>query len=110
MVDIACDTAADIVFPTVSLDRYDAHRERHSRVLDATHISIDSKSSMVAGLPQLILGGLVVQTSGVMYSRPLFEACLSHGKAYRTVEFMVCALAGAARLRMRRRLFPHGSA
>ena len=75
MVDIACDTTADIVLPTVSLDRYDAHRERHSRVLDAAHISIDSKSSMVAGLPQLILGGLVVQTSGVMYSRSLFEAC-----------------------------------
>lgn len=62
MVNIACDTTADIVLPTVSLDRYDAHRERHSRVLDAAHISIDSKSSMVAGLPQLILGGLVVQT------------------------------------------------
>ena len=95
MVDIACDTAADIVLPSVSLDRYDAHRERHSRVLDATHISIDSKSSMVAGLPQLILGGLVAQTSGVMYSRSLFEACLSRGKAYRTVEFMACALSQA---------------
>ncbi len=53
---------------------------------------------MVAGLPQLILGGLVVQTSGVMYSRPLFEACLSHGNAYRTVEFMVCALSQAQRV------------
>ena len=95
MVDIACDTTADIVLPTVSLDRYDAHRERHSRVLDAAHISIDSKSSMVAGLPQLILGGLVAQTSGVMYSRPLFEACLSRGKAYRTVEFMAYALSQA---------------
>ena len=95
MVDIACDTAADMVFPTVSLDRYDTHRERHSRVLDATHISIDSKSSMVAGLPQLILGGLVAQTSGVMYSRSLFEACLSRGKAYRTVEFMAYALSQA---------------
>ena len=86
------------MFPTVSLDRYDAHRERHSRVLDATHISIDSKSSMVAGLPQLILGGLVVQTSGVMYGRLLFEACLSHGKAYRTVEFMAYALSQAQRV------------
>ena len=95
MVNIACDTTADIVLPTVSLDRYDAHRERHSRVLDAAHISIDSKSSMVAGLPQLILGGLVAQTSGVMYSRPLFEACLSRGKAYRTVEFMAYALSQA---------------
>lgn len=63
MVNIACDSTADIVLPTVSLDRYDAHRERHSRVLDAAHISIDSKSSMVAGLPQLILGGLVVRAS-----------------------------------------------
>ena len=39
MVDIACDTAADIVLPSVSLDRYDAHRERHSRVLDAASIA-----------------------------------------------------------------------
>ena len=91
MVNIACDTTADIVLPTVSLDRYDAHRERHSRVLDAAHISIDSKSSMVAGLPQLILGGLVVQTSGVMYSRSLFEACLLCDKVFRTVGFMACA-------------------
>lgn len=95
MVDIACDTAADIVFPTVSLDRYDAHRERHSRVLDAASIAIEDESSMVTGLPQLILGGLVAQTSGVMYSRPLFEACLSRGKAYRTVEFMAYALSQA---------------
>lgn len=36
MVDVACDAAADMVIPTASLDRYDAHRERHSRVLDAT--------------------------------------------------------------------------
>ena len=72
MVDIACDTAADIVFPTVSLDRYDAHRERHSRVLDAASIAIEDESSMVTELPQLILGGLVAQASGVMYSRSLF--------------------------------------
>ena len=95
MVDIACDTAADIVLPSVSLDRYDAHRERHSRVLDAASIAIEDESSMVTGLPQLILGGLVAQTSGVMYSRPLFEACLSRGKAYRTVEFMAYALSQA---------------
>lgn len=102
MVNIACDTTADIVLPTVSLDRYDAHRERHyahrerhSRVLDAAHISIDSKSSMVTGLPQLILGGLVVQTSGVMYSRSLFEACLLCDKVFRTVGFMACALSQA---------------
>ena len=102
MVNIACDTTADIVLPTVSLDRYDAHRERHSRVLDAAHISIDSKSSMVAGLPQLILGGLVVQTSGVMYSRSLFEACLLCDKVFRTVGFMACALSQT------RCVFPHG--
>ena len=47
---------------------------------------------MVAGLPQLILGGLVVQTSGVMYSRSLFEACLLCDKVFRTVGFMACAL------------------
>lgn len=76
MVDIACDTAADIVLPSVSLDRYDAHRERHSRVLDAASIAIEDESSMVTGLPQLILGGLVAQTSGVMYSvRCLRHAC-----------------------------------
>ena len=95
MVDIACDTAADIVLPSVSLDRYDAHRERHSRVLDAASIAIEDESSMVTGLPQLILGGLVAQTSGVMYSRQLFETCLSRGKAYRTVEFMAYALSQA---------------
>ncbi len=98
MVDIACDTAADIVFPTVSLDRYDAHRERHSRVLDAASIVIEDKSSMVAGLPQLILGGLVAQVSGVMYSRPLFEACLLCDKTFRTVGFMACALSQAQRV------------
>ena len=64
---------------------------------------------MVAGLPQLIFGGLVAQTSGVMYSRSLFEACLSRGKAFRTVGFMACALSQArVRVRLRRRLFPRG--
>ena len=98
MVDIACDTAADIVLPSVSLDRYDAHRERHSRVLDAASIAIEDESSMVTGLPQLILGGLVAQTSGVMYSRPLFEACLLYDKAFRTVGFMACSLSRAQRV------------
>lgn len=95
MVDVACDAAADMVIPTASLDRYDAHRERHSRVLDASPIAIDGKSSMVDGLPQLLLGGLIAQAYGVMYSRSLFEACLSHDKAYRTVEFMAYALSQA---------------
>lgn len=98
MVDLACDAAADMVIPTVSLDRYDAHRDRHSRVLDASPIAIDGKSSMVDGLPQLLLGGLIAQASGVMYSRSLFEACLSHDKAYRTVEFMAYALSQAQRV------------
>ena len=98
MVDLACDAAADMVIPTVSLDRYDAHRDRHSRILDASPIAIDGKSSMADGLPQLLLGGLIAQASGVMYSRSLFEACLSHDKAYRTVEFMAYALSQAQRV------------
>ena len=76
---------------------YKRQRERHSRVLDAASIVIEDKSSMVAGLPQLILGGLVAQVSGVMYSRPLFEACLLCDKAFRTVGFMACALSQAQR-------------
>ena len=98
MVDVACDAAADMVIPTVSLDRYDAHRDRHSRILDASPIAIDGKSSMADGLSQLLLGGLIAQASGVMYSRSLFEACLSHDKAYRTVEFMAYALSQAQRV------------
>lgn len=98
MVDVACDAAADIVIPTVSVDRYDAHRDRHSRVLDATSLAIDDQASLAAGLPQMISGGLIAQTSGVMYSRSLFEACLSHDKAYRTVEFMAYALSQAQRV------------
>ena len=73
MVDVACDAAADMVIPTASLDRYDAHRERHSRVLDATSLTIDDRASLAAGLSQMISGGLIAQTSGVMYSRSLFE-------------------------------------
>ena len=76
MVDVACDAAADMVIPTASLDRYDAHRERHSRVLDATSLTIDDRASLAAGLSQMISGGLIAQTSGVMYSRSLFETCL----------------------------------
>ena len=48
-----------------------------------------------AGLSQLILGGLVAQTAGVMYSRSLFEACLLCDKVFRTVGFMACALSRA---------------
>lgn len=98
MVDAACDTAADMVFPTVSLDRYDAHRERHSRVLDATPLAIEDHSSMARELAQLIPNGLIAQTSGVMYSRSLFDVCLSHDKTYRTVGFMACALSRAQRV------------
>lgn len=98
MVDLACDTAADMVMPTVSLDRYDTHRDRHSRVLDAAPIAIDGKSSMVDGLPQLLSGGLIAQASGVMYGRSLFEVCLSCNRTFRSIGFMACALSQAQRV------------
>ena len=98
MVDVACDAAADMVIPTASLDRYDAHRERHSRVLDATSLTIDDRVSLAAGLSQMISGGLIAQTSGVMYSRSLFETCLSRDRAFRTIGFMTCALSQAQRI------------
>ena len=55
-------------------------------------------SSMARELDQLIPSGLIAQTSGVMYSRSLFDACLSHDKTYRTVGFMACALSRAQRV------------
>ena len=72
MVESSCDASADIVFPSVSLDRYDVHRERHSRVLDATSVSGDEDRA--ACLTQLVSCGLIRQTSGVLYDRALFEA------------------------------------
>lgn len=98
MVNVACDAAADMVIPTTSLDRYDAHRERHSRVLDAASFSIDDRASLAAGLSQMISGGLIAQTPGVMYSRSLFETCLSRDRALRSVGFMTCALSQAQRI------------
>lgn len=96
MVDSACDASADIVFPSVSLDRYDAHRERHSRVLDVTSISGDEDRA--ACLTQLVSCGLIRQSSGVLYDRALFEACLAHGGAFRTVSFLAFALSQAKRV------------
>ena len=98
MVDVACDAAADMVIPTVSLDRYDAHRERHSSVLDAAPIAIGDKSSMAVGLPLVVSSGLIAQASGVMYRRSLFDTCLLHEKAFRAVGFMACALSRAQRV------------
>ena len=98
MVDVACDAAADMVIPTVSLDRYDAHRERHSSVLDAAPIAIGDKSSMAVGLPLVVSSGLIAQAFGVMYSRSLFDTCLLHEKAFRAVGFMACALSRAQRV------------
>ena len=98
MVDVACDAAADMVIPTVSLDRYDAHRERHSSVLDAAPIAIGDNSSMAVGLPLVVSSGLIAQAFGVMYSRSLFDTCLLHEKAFRAVGFMACALSRAQRV------------
>lgn len=98
MVDVACDAAADMVIPTVSLDRYDAHRERHSSVLDAAPIAIGDKSLMAVGLPLVVSSGLIAQASGVMYSRSLFDTCLLYEKAFRAVGFMACALSRAQRV------------
>lgn len=96
MVESSCDASADIVFPSVSLDRYDVHRERHSRVLDATSVSEDEDRA--ACLTQLVSCGLIRQTSGVLYDRALFEACLAHGDAFRTVSFLTFALSQAKRV------------
>ena len=96
MVESSCDASADIVFPSVSLDRYDAHRERHSRVLDAASVSGDGDQA--ACLTQLVSCGLIRQTSGVLYDRTLFEACLAHGDAFRTVSFLTFALSQAKRV------------
>lgn len=96
MVESSCDDSADIVFPSVSLDRYDVHRERHSRVLDATSVSGDEDQA--ACLTQLVSSGLIRQASGVLYDRTLFEACLAHGDAFRTVSFLTFALSQAKRV------------
>lgn len=98
MLDVACETSADIVFPSVSLDRYDTHRERHSRMLDAQSIALADDGDRALGLAKLVESGLVCQHSGVMYERSLFELCLQHAESYRAIAFLTPALSHAERV------------
>ena len=98
MLDVACETSADIVFPSVSLDRYDTHRERHSRMLDAQSIAFADDGDRASGLAKLVESGLVCQHSGVMYERALFELCLQHAESYRAIAFLAPALSHAERV------------
>ncbi|MDY4217004.1 MAG: glycosyltransferase [Collinsella sp.] len=98
MLDVACETSADIVFPSVSLDRYDTHRERHSRMLDAQSIALADDGDRASGLAKLVESGLVCQHSGVMYERSLFELCLQHAESYRAIAFLAPALSHAERV------------
>lgn len=92
MLKITCEASADVVFPSVSLDRYDAHRERHSRILDAVSVAVDNCEAVVDGLSELIADGLVCQTSGVMYERGLFDACMHQGVPFRSASFSAAAI------------------
>ena len=64
--------------------------------MDATSVSEDEDQA--ACLTLLVSCGLIRQTSGVLYDRALFEACLAHGDAFRTVSFLTFALSQAKRV------------
>ena len=95
MLDVACDGSADIVCPCVSLDRYDVHRERHSRVLDASGLAVEDRGSLGEGITQMVMNGLICQTSGVLYSRSVFEAPLQCDAAFGMIAFSAAAVSRA---------------
>lgn len=69
----ALEHDADIVFPAVSLDRYDVHRERHSHRLGNESFVLSGREELRAGVSGLISSGLVAQSTGVMFKRSLLN-------------------------------------
>lgn len=68
-LDVAVDRDADIVFPTVSFDRYDVHRERHSRLVGEDSFVLSGREELRSGVVGLIESGLIAQSAGVLFRR-----------------------------------------
>lgn len=64
---------ADIVFPGVSLDRYDVHRERHSRMVGKDSFAYKGYDELRSGVSHLIESGLVAQSTGVLFKRSVLD-------------------------------------
>lgn len=73
-LELAVDHDADIVFPAVSLDRYDVHRERHSRIVGEESFAYRGRDELRSGVSGLIESGLVAQSTGVLFKRSVLVA------------------------------------
>lgn len=73
-LNLALDHEADIVFPSVSFDRYDIHHERHSRMVGEGSFSYSGRDELRDGLCDLIASGRIAQSTGVVFNRSMLDA------------------------------------
>lgn len=73
MLSRAQETGADIVFPSVSYDRYDIHRERHSHVASLGSVSLVGRDALRNEFSRVVESGLVGQVTGALVRRDLWE-------------------------------------
>lgn len=66
MLSVAAESDADVIFPQVMHDRYDIHRERHSRRSSLGDFSYDNRRELAGGMDRLIDSGLISCSRGVM--------------------------------------------
>ena len=70
---LALDREADIVFPSVSFDRYDIHHERHSRMVGEDSFIHSGRDELRDGLCDLIASGRIAQSMGAMFKRSTLD-------------------------------------
>lgn len=71
---LAVEHDADIVFPCISFDRYDIHRERHSRVVGEASFVLSGRDELRDGVSGLVSSGLVAQSTGVLFKHTVLTA------------------------------------
>ena len=72
-LNVALDHEADIIFPSVSFDRYDIHHERHSRMMGEGSFAYSGRDELRDGLCDLIASGRIAQSTGVVFNRSMLD-------------------------------------
>ena len=94
-LELALDHEADIVFPTVSLDRYDVHRERHSRLVGEESFAFSGHGELQRGLSTLIESGLVTRATGVLFRHEVLDGLAMSATTPSELGLTCCAIAGS---------------
>lgn len=76
-LELGIEHDADVVFPGFSFDRYDVHRDRHSRLVGEGSFVLSGREELRSGVSKLIESGVIAQSTGTLFKRSALDGLQS---------------------------------